>query len=148
MTSTTDAGTGFPDNGEQAFHGAKLFLTLDDRMLVYLRDNRPDLPFAGFWDLPGGGREGSETPVVCARRELAEEFGLDLPARRLTGHAFPSHAAPGMVSWLFTGTLRRSEIASICFGDEGQEWCMMPVAAYLTHHRAVPHFCRWIRALP
>nr|WP_111297744.1 NUDIX hydrolase [Paracoccus saliphilus] len=117
-------------------------------MLTYLRDNRPGLPFASHWDLPGGGREGHETSIDCARRELTEEFGLHLPPTRLTGHVFPSHAAVGMVSWLFTGQLTAAEIAAIRFGNEGQEWQMMKVADYLAHQRAIPHFCRWIAALP
>lgn len=129
------------------FHGAKLLLTHRDRMLVYLRDERADLPFPAFWDLPGGGREGTESPMDCARRELAEEFGLDLPPDRLSGHAFPSHASPGMTSWLFRGSLSGSDIDAIRFGDEGQEWRLMPVADYLSHPRAIPHFRRWIRAL-
>ncbi|MFC0199938.1 NUDIX hydrolase [Paracoccus rhizosphaerae] len=130
-----------------AFHGAKLLLTRGDMMLVYLRDDRPDLPFPAHWDLPGGGREGRESPVDCARRELAEEFGLDLPPSRLSGRPFPSHAAPGMVSWLFRGTLSGDDIAGIRFGDEGQEWRMMLVGDYLRHPRAIAHFCRWIQAL-
>ncbi|MEE2861077.1 MAG: NUDIX hydrolase [Paracoccus sp. (in: a-proteobacteria)] len=129
------------------FHGAKLLLTRGDMMLVYLRDDRPDLPFPAHWDLPGGGREGHESPIDCARRELAEEFGLDLPASRLSGRTFPSQAAPSMVSWLFRGTLSNHDIEAIRFGDEGQEWRMMPVGDYLRHPRAIPHFCRWIRAL-
>ncbi|WP_240768981.1 NUDIX hydrolase [Paracoccus liaowanqingii] len=128
------------------FHGAKLLLTLDGRMLTYLRDDRVGLPFPGHWDLPGGGREGSETPLDCALRELHEEFGLRLPPDRLRGRTFPSHAAPPMISWLFAGTLTADEIAAIRFGDEGQHWRMMPVAEYLAHPRAVPHFCDWIRA--
>ncbi|MBM3605990.1 MAG: NUDIX domain-containing protein [Alphaproteobacteria bacterium] len=137
-----------PDTHRAAFHGAKLFLTHRDHMLVYLRDDTPGLPFPAFWDLPGGGREGEESPLDCARRELAEEFGLDLPAARLRGHVFPSAAAPGHVSWLFTGRLSAAEIAAVRFGSEGQEWHMMRVAHYLMHPRAIPHFCRWIAALP
>ncbi|CAM3528430.1 NUDIX hydrolase [Paracoccus nototheniae] len=127
-----------------SFHGAKLWLTHRGQMLTLLRDDRPGLPFPGHWDLPGGGREGGESPVDCALRELSEEFGLHLPPDRLTGHAFVSHAAPPMRSWLFTGALHATEIASIRFGSEGQGWRMMPVDDYLAHPRAVPHFCRWI----
>ena len=49
-----------------------------------------------------------------------------------------------VVTFLSTGAVR---IAAIRFGDEGQGWCMMPVADYLTHPRAIPHFCRWITAM-
>lgn len=128
------------------FHGAKLLLTRAGRMLTYLRDDHPGLPFPAHWDLPGGGREGSETPLACALREMHEEFGLHLPPDGLRGREFPSHAAPPMMSWLFTGTLTAAQIAAIRFGDEGQEWRMMPIAEYLAHPRAVPHFCDWIRA--
>lgn len=35
------------------------------------------------WDCPGGRREGTETVLECARRELVEESGLQLPAADL-----------------------------------------------------------------
>lgn len=130
-----------------AFNGAKLLLTHGDRLLTCLRDDRPDIPFPAHWDLPGGGREAHETPVQCALRELDEEFGLHLSPQALTGRAFPSHSAPGLMSWLFAGQISATQIAAIRFGDEGQGWCMMPVADYLTHPRAIPHFCRWITAM-
>ena len=130
-----------------AFNGAKLLLTHGDRLLTCLRDDRPDIPFPAHWDLPGGGREGQETPVQCALRELDEEFGLHLSPQALTGRAFPSHSAPGLMSWLFAGQISAAQIAAIRFGAEGQGWCMMPVADYLTHPRAIPHFCRWITAM-
>lgn len=130
-----------------AFNGAKLLLTHGDRLLTCLRDDRPDIPFPAHWDLPGGGREGQEAPVQCALRELDEEFGLHLSPQALTGRAFPSHSAPGLMSWLFAGQINAAQIAAIRFGDEGQGWCMMPVADYLAHPRAIPHFCRWITAM-
>ena len=132
-------GTGSPP-----FHGAKLLLTHGALMLVYLRDDDPGIPFPAHWDLPGGGREGDESPVACALRELHEEFALHLPADGLTGHAFASHQDRRMQSWLFTGTLTAAQIAAIRFGDEGQEWRMMPIADYLAHPGRIPHFCDWI----
>ncbi|MDP5307352.1 NUDIX hydrolase [Paracoccus spongiarum] len=132
---------------DSPFHGAKLMLTCGDRLLTCLRDDVPRIPFPGHWDLPGGGREGDEAPLACALRELHEEFGLRLPPSRLTGHRFPSQQRPGMMSWLFAGLLRQDEIAAIRFGDEGQGWCMMPVAEFVVHPRAVPHFRDWVRAL-
>lgn len=129
---------------QQPFHGAKLLLTHGDRLLTYLRDDKPDIPFPAYWDLPGGGREGQESPIACALRELHEEFGLTLRPDRLTGRSLPSAQGPGMVSWLFSGQLTAGEIAAIRFGEEGQCWQMMPVATFLTHPRAIPHFQRWI----
>lgn len=123
-----------------SFHGAKLVLTEGGRLLTYLRDDFTHIPFPGQWDLPGGGREGSETPIGCALRELQEEFGIALPPARLTGHRFPSYHRPGEASWLFHGDLTSAEIAAIRFGDEGQEWRMMAIEEFLAHPHAVPHF--------
>ncbi|WP_245999164.1 NUDIX hydrolase [Paracoccus methylarcula] len=127
------------------FHGAKLLLMAGGRLLTCLRDDFDHIPFPAHWDLPGGEREGDETPVDSARRELREEFGIDLPPKRLTGHRFPSHQDPGIQSWLFHGSLTGDEIAEIRFGDEGQEWRMMALGEFLSHPFAVPHFKDWIR---
>ncbi|MBU3028655.1 NUDIX hydrolase [Paracoccus marinaquae] len=129
------------------FHGAKLLLTEGARLLTCLRDDFDHIPFPAHWDLPGGGRDGAETPIACALRELHEEFGLILPPDRLRGRAFPSHQRPGMISWLFAGQLTPAEIAAIRLGDEGQAWRMMPLAEFMAHPRAVPHFKAWIAAL-
>ena len=133
---------------ERPFHGAKLLLTEGGRLLTCLRDDVDHIPFPAYWDLPGGGRENRESPERCALRELHEEFSLRLNPGRLQGHAFPSHQQPKMISWLFVGPLSPAEIAAIRFGDEGQEWRMMPLAQFLDHPRAVPHFKQWIKALP
>lgn len=128
------------------FGGTKLLLMRGDELLTHLRDDVDHIPYPGHWDLPGGGPEDGESPMECGLRELHEEYGLTLPPERLTARAFPSVSRPGLSSWLLTGTITEAEIAAIRFGDEGQEWRMMPVAGYLAHPRSVPHFCDWIRA--
>ncbi|AUH33551.1 NUDIX hydrolase [Paracoccus tegillarcae] len=129
------------------FIGTKLLLTHDGALLTCLRDDFDHIPFPAHWDLPGGGREAGETPMQCGLRELAEEFGIELPPERLTARAFPSAQSPGRTAWLLHGTILAQEIAAIRFGDEGQEWRMMPVAGFLAHPRAVPHFKNWINAV-
>lgn len=147
MTARADAGTGYAGKEEAAFHGAKLVLVHDGRLLTYLRDDRPGLPFPACWDLPGGGREGDESPLDCVLRELREEFGLTLPPSRLVGWFFASIRHPGWRFWLFVGQLDAAEIAAIRFGDEGQEWRMRPLADFATHPRAVPQFRGLVRDL-
>ncbi|MEO0393100.1 MAG: NUDIX hydrolase [Pseudomonadota bacterium] len=127
-----------PWHGED-FGGAKLALIRGTDVLTYRRDNKPDIPYPDYWDLPGGGREGTESPSVCALRELFEEFGLTLPVSRLTrGRRFD--AGPGGLhpSYFFIGHLDDHDIQAIAFGDEGQYWRMMPLIEFLYHDHAVP----------
>jgi 8-oxo-dGTP diphosphatase len=46
--------------------------------LLYLRDNKPDIPFPGYWDLIGGHVEEGETPEEGLIREVKEELDIDL----------------------------------------------------------------------
>ncbi|MFC3182203.1 NUDIX hydrolase [Cypionkella sinensis] len=121
------------------FVGCKAALLCGDTLLTYLRDDKPGLPWPGHWDLPGGGREGAETPEDCLLRELHEEFGLILPPDRLVfRRVWPSMMDSARASLFFAGRITPAEINAICFGDEGQYWQMMAVADYLTHPLAVP----------
>ncbi|MFA9231909.1 MAG: NUDIX hydrolase [Microgenomates group bacterium] len=121
------------------FVGAKVALVCGDKILVYLRDDKPGLPWAAKWDLPGGGREGEESPETCALRELEEEFGLVLTAARLIwGQRFPSMISPERLAWFFAGHITPEDIAAIRFGTEGQTWEMMPIPAYLAHPAGIP----------
>lgn len=116
------------------FVGAKAALFCGPRVLTYLRDEKPGLRWPGLWDLPGGGREGSESPEDCLLRELWEEFGLELtPERLVWRRVFPSMVETGRDSVFFGGWVRPEEIAAISFGDEGQEWDLMPVEGFLGH---------------
>jgi A/G-specific adenine glycosylase len=61
------------------------------RVLVCQR--RKQDAFAGFWEFPGGKREGDETAEQCLRRELMEELGIAVfPAKLLTiiDHEYPA----------------------------------------------------------
>lgn len=47
-------------------------------ILLYLRDNKPDIPFPNHWDLIGGHVEEGETPEEALVREVKEELDIDL----------------------------------------------------------------------
>ena len=52
------------------------------RVLLQQRDDIPGLLYAGMIGLFGGHREGEETFLACLQRELHEETGLTIEARR------------------------------------------------------------------
>ena len=50
------------------FQGCKIALFCGDKLLVILRDDKENIPWPNMWELPGGGREGDESPFDCAAR--------------------------------------------------------------------------------
>ena len=126
--------------GEPDFHGAKVALFIDDDILVYRRDDRPDIPFPDMLDLPGGGREGGESGAECVARETFEEFGIRIAIDQFElVQSYPNWRGSGEVALFFVCRLSPSILNDIVFGDEGQHWQTMTVAEFLANDDAVPH---------
>jgi 8-oxo-dGTP diphosphatase len=122
-----------------SFVGSKAAFVCDGAILTLLRDDKPGLRYADWWDLPGGGSEGDECPEDCLLRELEEEFGLRLGADRLIwAQEHPAMLDHRLSAWFFGGHLTLAEIERIRFGDEGQRWEMMPIARFRAHDRVIP----------
>ena len=123
----------------QDFGGAKLILFIGERIVVLRRDERPDIPWPGRLDLPGGGREGNETSEACVLRETFEEIGLVLNTRDLV---WRDQFERGV---FFAAHLPTEAEADIEFGSEGQGWSLMDPLGYSQHPEAIPHFASMVR---
>ena len=55
-----------------------IFVNDKKQVLLFLRDNTPNIPYPNMWDVPGGHIEDNETPEQCIVREMKEEMGMDL----------------------------------------------------------------------
>lgn len=53
-----------------------LLFDRDQNLVIYLRDNKPSIPFPNSWDLFGGTLEDGETPEQALSRELSEELSI------------------------------------------------------------------------
>ena len=75
-------------------------------LLLYLRDNKPGIPFPLHWDLIGGHVEEGETPEQALVREVKEELDIELKEFRFfrkydcyDGDAYPN------VKYIYTGRI-------------------------------------------
>jgi len=55
-----------------------LIFDTDGKLLIYLRDDKPEIPFPNHWDLFGGHVEAGETPDGALVREVREELNIEL----------------------------------------------------------------------
>ena len=54
-----------------------------NKILLQLRDNKPEIPYPGHWSIFGGEIEEGETPLEGAVREIEEELGKRLEKESL-----------------------------------------------------------------
>ncbi len=128
----------------EGFDGAKVAILTAGRVVALARDDRPGIPWPGMWDLPGGAREGTETPLACALRELREETGLILAPGRLRHGA--RHVRAGRATWFFGAVWPGLEARDLRLGAEGRALVLMPAATFAAHPRAIPHLAARLRA--
>lgn len=77
------------------------------RVLLQQRDDAVPPEGYGRWAIPGGGREGDETPIETARREFEEETGIRLERLRFFA-TFGRDQVPGM----------SQDVLHVCFADD------------------------------
>ena len=124
---------------QMEFSGCKIALLCDDKLLTIVRDDISTIPWPNMWELPGGGREGEETPFECVQREIFEELGLKLEEADIVWvKEYQGMIDPDKTSIFMVGTITQEECASIVFGDEGQAYQMMDVSQFLADEKVIP----------
>lgn len=99
------------------FHSAFCLIIYDHKLLLMLRDDKPDLPAANTWSVIGGRREGNETPEQTVIRETKEETNISLT----TIQFLQSTNSEGRTSEAFVSYITKEQFESIKLGDEGQK---------------------------
>jgi len=121
------------------FQGCKIALFCGDRILTILRDDKTTIPWPNMWELPGGGREGDESPFECAAREVYEELSIQLSKEDIVwSWIYPSMLDENKNSVFLVGKLTQEQFDSIVFGDEGQAYKLMSIEEFLTSSQVVP----------
>ena len=127
------------------FGGSKAALFIGDKLLITLRDDFAHIPCPNMWDLPGGGREGDETPMQTLHREVREEVGLRMDrATFLWERPYDAVHSAGWVMF-YVAQFPATAAADIVFGDEGQAWRLVPPHNFLAMSDAIPSLQQRLR---
>ena len=128
------------------FTGCKIALFCEDKLLTILRDDKPSIPWPNMWELPGGGREGDESPFECVAREVYEELSIQLLKDDIVwSWIYPSMLDENKNSVFLVGKLTQEQFDSIVFGDEGQSFKLMSIEEFLTLDQVVPQLQERVR---
>ncbi len=109
-----------------------VILTMSESRLHVLLVRRGEEPFQGMWAIPGGFKRPVETLDEAARRELAEETGVDA-ASLLT--QFGAYGDPGrdprmsVVTVAYLAVVR--DVGEIVAGTDAAEASLVPVGDVL-----------------
>jgi 8-oxo-dGTP diphosphatase len=113
-----------------------VIVTMREGVLHALLVRRGQDPFAGMWAVPGGFKRPDETLDEAARRELAEETGVDVPSL-LT--QFGAYGDPGrdprmnVVTVAYLAVLR--DVGRLVAGTDAADAALVPVSDILAGRR-------------
>ncbi len=114
------------------FQGAKGLIFIGDKILTYRRDNKTDSHPLCI-DLPGGGREGDESPFETFAREAKEEFGVSIKKNNIVfSCTVKSIKYPDRESYFIVAKPLNLKTTDVVFGDEGTEWQLMTPEEFIS----------------
>ncbi len=134
MATTTTLPDGYDPSDFPAFAVTVdvVILTMAGGVLQVLLVRRGQEPFAGMWAIPGGFKRPEETLDEAARRELAEETGVDV-ASLLTQYG--AYGDPGrdprmnVVTVAYLAVLR--DVGAIAAGTDAAHAALVPASDVL-----------------
>ena len=120
------------------FHGVKIALICNDKLLLQLRDDKPGLFNANMWDFTGGGRDGEENPLECAAREVMEGLEIKLVPDSVTWEKwYPAQKDPSQQAVFMVAKITQSDIDSVVL-HEGQDWRMFDQEEFFANDQVIP----------
>lgn len=134
------------------FHGVKGLVFIGEKMLVSRRDNNTsDFPL--HIDLPGGGKENNETPFEAFKREVKEEFGIEIEQSDIVyAKQYMSVMDITKESYFIVVKPLNIKESDIIFGDEGLEFFFIKPEEYLKlsdgigrHQAKVAEYVEWVK---
>jgi 8-oxo-dGTP diphosphatase len=121
-------------------------------VLLQQRDDKPNLPYAGYWTFFGGAVEAGETPELAIVRELREELELRLPLRFWQQYVCPARTIPArMITYnsLFLGQLERDKTPTVLHEGQAMRWFDVDAAKELTlAFMQSPYLMEFFASLP
>jgi 8-oxo-dGTP diphosphatase len=98
--------------------GAKAFIIYNKKLLLILRDNKPNIPSPNKWGLPGGAIRKNEPALRAIRRELKEEINI-IPQNII--YLGKQVYKDGSEVSRYLAKLSKNEFQNIKLGNEGQK---------------------------
>jgi 8-oxo-dGTP diphosphatase len=101
------------------------------------RDNKPDITYPGWWELPGGTLELGETPEEGAVRECFEEVRIAVDTGEIHGN--DEHLIEDPVNTtLVVAVVALEKVLQMKLGDEGQNCKLFKLSDFLSDNSVIP----------
>src|SRR4030042_2790498 len=98
--------------------GVKAFVVYNKKLLLILRDNKPNIPSPNKWSLPGGAIIKNESILRAIKRELKEEINIIPQNIIYLGKQVYKNGSEVFRYW---AKLTKDEFQHIKLGNEGQK---------------------------